>query len=95
MPYVISIDEQTYGRHLDEKIAAELTTDYNPPFRRLMIDDIFKMIAISLNLFKLFPLYPTPYYLTEDIEKLIPSPPSSALPSHAMEHAHVVSLHCP
>jgi hypothetical protein len=35
--------------------------------RGLLIPDIFKMVVISLNLFQLFPLYPTSYFVTEEL----------------------------
>jgi hypothetical protein len=68
MSHVISIDEPTYGGHLDQQIIADLQTTYDPAFRGLRIDDIFKMIAISLNLFQLCPLYRTPYFITEELD---------------------------
>jgi hypothetical protein len=68
MSHIISIDEAVYGPHVAQKIALDLRTGVPPPgVNRLRIDDIFKMIVISLYLSHVFPLYSAPYYITEDL----------------------------
>jgi hypothetical protein len=67
--HVICVDEQLYGRYVEHKIKRELGRHTDPRFRRLTIDDIFKMVVTSLNLFQLFPLYATPYFITEELDK--------------------------
>src|SRR5262249_35432714 len=75
LSHIISIDEALYGPHVAQRIALDLGTGALPPgVNRLMIDDIFKMLVISLNLFHIFPLYSTPYFITEDLAQHIAHP---------------------
>jgi hypothetical protein len=73
--HVICIDEQIYGQHIADKIAAELQRPANRLFPLFSVPDVFKMIVVSLNLFQLFPLYPTPYFITErlDVDHVYPT----------------------
>jgi hypothetical protein len=73
--HVICIDEQVYGQHIADKIVAELGRPASPFFPLFSVSDVFKMIVVSLNLFQLFPLYPTPYCITErlDMDHVYPS----------------------
>jgi len=67
LSHIISVDERIYGAHVERKIALDLGTDApHPGVSRLAIDDIFRMLVISLNLFRLFPLYDSPYFITQD-----------------------------
>jgi Apea-like HEPN len=74
--HVICIDEQAYGQYIGEKIVRELKRPVRPFAWAFNVSDIFKMIVVSLNLFQLFPLYRTPYCITErrDIDHVYPSP---------------------
>jgi hypothetical protein len=68
LSHIISVDEALYGPHVAQKIALDLGTRAPPlDVNRLVIDDIFKMLVISVNLFHIFPLYSAPYFITEDL----------------------------
>jgi len=73
--HVICIDEQVYGQHIADKITAELQRQPNHLFPLFSVHDVFKMIVVSLNLFQLFPLYPTPYFISErlDVDRVHPT----------------------
>jgi len=60
--HIICIDERLYGQHVEQALGREPGLRLPVLFRRLFIDDIFKMIVTSLNLFAIFPLYPSPFY---------------------------------
>jgi hypothetical protein len=66
--HVICIDEQVYGQHIADKIADELERPASRLFPLFSVPDVVKMIVVSLNLFQLFPLYRTPYFISERLD---------------------------
>jgi hypothetical protein len=63
--HVICVDEQLYGHHIEQQIRRAMGKGTEPIFKRFSVDDIYKMIVISLHLFRLVPLYVTRYSITE------------------------------
>jgi hypothetical protein len=66
--YVLCIDEQLYGHHVEQKLRATgKSTD--PRFKRFQIEHIYKMIITALHLFRLVQIYETRYFITEEYDK--------------------------
>ena len=66
--YVLCIDEQLYGHHVEQKIRATgKSTD--PRFKRFQIEHMYKMIVTALHLFHLVQLSETRYFITHEYDK--------------------------
>jgi hypothetical protein len=67
--HMIWIDEQAYGHYIDQKILLSTGKTTDPAFKRLLVDDIYKMLVVALHLFRLVPLYVTKYFMVEEYDK--------------------------
>jgi hypothetical protein len=66
--YVLCVDEQLYGHHVEQKLrAAGKSTD--PHFKRFQVEHIYKMIVTALHLFRLVQLSETRYFITHEYDK--------------------------